>query len=633
LQRARHNFEALLHDPSSWYGLDLLTTNEALAVEHLIVEHGRVRARSSLLQQKHRITADLIDLLYRPILSVLLLILEGTNDIKEGKLGILALKRRVCRALGLKRRGEDPQSPDTPSPPESPPLGAVSEDDVIRRDVGRPATVAPWESERPKRTHREAALALPAPERPCSDGEAFSPLKEGCGFGARGRANFPPRKGESFPSDASGRQRDASQQLSDLVEPRHAEDEATMSGQGNLPEGGVKRKADVVESAPPRVTRKRTRVDTIWPEALTAQLMSAHAHVPATIESQMAAMNPGSNGGQEEARSPVNSRPPGKLRWLVARPVPVTAAVSESLPVSERPTGGQSPPCSGGAMQPPMQPTTAEIQAAKEPTSSSGGVGASSPEQAPKSKEQNGGDEMGNCGGQKAAAERVEDLRARARACRSKAQELREEMETNFKLADDLETDAAALEGKWHAQTGTLDAAIQRADPASDAVRANSEAAEMDSSVVRADAGSGQGKAGAFLVSAGSSRTSSDAAMEATMGGLGGKAAACLATHQVHEDARGSAIRGAQEEERSGRQEATADAARQSFGGAQRKELSLSHSIRPPSNEEGALEGSGQRSQEASLWNGRMDTGCAEAPSHHLGTGTPQGRASLAVGL
>jgi hypothetical protein len=291
-------------------------------------------------------------------------------------------------------------------------------------------------------------------------------------------------------------------------------------------------------------------------------------------------------------------------------------------------------------MQPPMQPTTAEIQAAKEPTSSSGGVGASSPEQAPKSKEENGADEMGNCGGQKVGAERVEDLRARARAHRSKAQELREEMETHLKLADDLETDAAALEAKWRAQTATLDAAIQRADPASDVVRANSEAADMDSGVVRADVGGGQGKAGAVLVSAGSSRTCSDAAMEATMGGLGGKAAACQATLQVHEDAKGSATRGAREEERSGAaangssvQEATADAARQSFGGAQRKDLSLSHSIRPASNEEGALEGSGQRSLEVTLWNGRMDTGCAEAPSHNLGTGTPQGRASLAVGL
>ena len=338
-QLARRNFEALLHDPASWYGLDLLSTPQACAVERLICAHGRARARASLLHQRARITADLINALYRPILSVLLFILDGTNDISDGKLGTLALKRRVCLALGLKRKGGDALPPETPSPPESPPLNGLSEDDVsrpLKNDVIRLPALA--EAERPRRVHREAALALPAPEWGGEEEGEMPPLKEQCMFGHR--------KGEPVHHEAErADQRDVNGAASSHEEsPARTGEDRPSASESEAP-CEAKCRLDAVESVLPRVTRKRTRVDTIWPEALTAQLMSAHAQAPATIESHVAALTPRQRqGGAGAACHSVRAQPPGKLRWLGQRSHAVCGGGLDAHTPSERPVCAQSPP-------------------------------------------------------------------------------------------------------------------------------------------------------------------------------------------------------------------------------------------------------------------------------------------------
>ncbi|GAQ86919.1 hypothetical protein KFL_003200110 [Klebsormidium nitens] len=420
---AWRNFEALLHDPASWYGLDLLSTPQACAVQRLICAHGRERACATLLQQRHRITADLINALYRPILSVLLFILDGTNDISEGKLGTLALKRRVCRALGLNRKGGDNfLSPETPSPPESPPLNALSEDDVsrpLKADVSKlPALM---EAERPRRLHREAALALPAPEWGGAHEEGSPPPKEEWGFCSRKEEPVHIDAERAHHRDVNGAQ----------PGDESAVDEKLSTWESDAL-GVPKCELDVVESPPPRVTRKRTRVDTIWPEALTAQLMSAHTQVPATIEAQVAALSPRQDqrGAAADWHS-VRAQPPGKLRWLGPRAHAVWGGLPHSAerPIAERLASGS---VLGAADQPLIDGDVRDF-----PSNSGGGEKPCGEHPSRREDER---------GGEAAAAE----LRARAAAQRNEAEELREMMERKLRLADSLEAQAAALETKCH---------------------------------------------------------------------------------------------------------------------------------------------------------------------------------------
>lgn len=357
---------------------------------------------------------------------MLLFILDGTNDISEGKLGTLALKRRVCRVLGLNRKGGDNAlSPETPSPPESPPLHALSEDDVsrpLKADVSRlPALMEP---ERPRRSHKEAALALPAPEWGDAYEERTPPLKEKWGFGSRREEPVYIEVERAHQGDVNGAQPGDESAV-----------EEKLSAWEPDALGGLKCELDVVESPPPRVTRKRTRVDTIWPEALTAQLMSAHLQVPATIESQVAALSPRHDqGGADADWHSVRAQPPGKLRWLGPRAHAIWGGLPEARHPSDRSMAERS------ASDPAVlgeraaeQPTTAAD--ARDSPSNSGGGGKPCGQHPPGKEER--------CG-------EVAELRARAAAQRSEAEELREMMERKLRLADSLEAEATALEARCH---------------------------------------------------------------------------------------------------------------------------------------------------------------------------------------
>ncbi|GAQ89051.1 hypothetical protein KFL_004830020 [Klebsormidium nitens] len=118
-QVIKDSYSALLHSPETWYSLNKRLNKKGarhvlFGMEDVIKERGPAVVREEFLQIKPQINADLIWSLHQPLLSLMLFILRGNNDIHKKLIKVPELKSDICRAMGLGRPSKKP--PPTPKP-------------------------------------------------------------------------------------------------------------------------------------------------------------------------------------------------------------------------------------------------------------------------------------------------------------------------------------------------------------------------------------------------------------------------------------------------------------------------------------------------------------------------------------
>jgi hypothetical protein len=100
------SYEDLVHNPAAWRTLNMRLKEKGakdvlFGVEDVIKARGPANVREILVKTKDRVNADLVWSLHQPLLSLMLFILRGTNDIHKKLVKVPDLKTDICNALEL----------------------------------------------------------------------------------------------------------------------------------------------------------------------------------------------------------------------------------------------------------------------------------------------------------------------------------------------------------------------------------------------------------------------------------------------------------------------------------------------------------------------------------------------------
>jgi hypothetical protein len=100
------SYEDLVHNPAAWRTLNMRLKEKGakdvlFGVEDVIKARGPANVREILVKTKDRVTADLVWSLHQPLLSLMVFILRGTNDVHKKLVKVPDLKTDICNALEL----------------------------------------------------------------------------------------------------------------------------------------------------------------------------------------------------------------------------------------------------------------------------------------------------------------------------------------------------------------------------------------------------------------------------------------------------------------------------------------------------------------------------------------------------
>ncbi|GAQ89373.1 hypothetical protein KFL_005150060 [Klebsormidium nitens] len=105
-QLVMDSYEALVHRPASWPALNMRLKEKGakdilFGVEDVIKARGPGAVRALLTAGPPAVDADTVWSLHQPLLSLLLFILSGANDIHKKLIKVPDLKADICKALAL----------------------------------------------------------------------------------------------------------------------------------------------------------------------------------------------------------------------------------------------------------------------------------------------------------------------------------------------------------------------------------------------------------------------------------------------------------------------------------------------------------------------------------------------------